>query len=140
MAQCLADGEPDGTKRCVGVEGKNVAEVSDIGMYRDGGTIVFRLSGFTVDGLYRLRTPLQGLPQPLFRDDVQLPFGGEVEVAVLAALRGWLAGETIGDAAIALSELTGLSLWQNLPERLNQVVPLWRIRHVVERLAERVPA
>ena len=115
-----------------------MVNVSGIDAYRDGGTIVFQLTGGRVDGLYRLRTPLAGFPRPLSRDDVWLPLGDAVEVMILSELQQWLSIVGIGNAATALAELDQLSLWQNLPERLSRAVPLWRIRKVVEELSKRV--
>jgi hypothetical protein len=115
-----------------------MAEVSGIGIFRDGGTIEFRLSGTSVDSLYRLRSPVFGNPQLLLRDGEPLPPGGAVEAVVLTELRGWLAGAAVGEAAAALAELSQLTLWQNLPDRLVRVVPLHHIGGVVGRLSERV--
>jgi len=116
-----------------------MAEVTDVEMYRDGGTIEFRISGSEVGGLYRLQTPLQGTPQPLFRDGMRLAFGSADEVAVLAVLRDWLSGAITADVAAALAELDQTPLWQHLPERLVQVIPIHRVRCVAQRLEERVP-
>lgn len=117
-----------------------MVEISDIEIYRDGGTIEFRVSGSTVDGFYRLQTPFLGFPQPLFRDGTQVPFGAAVEAGVLQALRTWLATEMTEQASTALAELDQMPLWHNLPERLDQVVPLHYVRRLVQRLDERVRA
>jgi hypothetical protein len=114
-----------------------MADVSDIKMHRDGGTIEFRVSGSDVDGLYRLQTPFKGTPQPLFRDGRMLDFGSHEEVAVLGVLRAWQAEASTDAVVAAMAELDRLKEWFNLPKKLAAVVPLHRVRTVIQRLRER---
>jgi hypothetical protein len=112
-------------------------DVSEIEMYRDGGTIEFRVRGSDADGFYRLQTPFRGVPEPLFCNEVKLAFGSGEEGRVLAALDSWLK-ETITTAdSAAVDELVATHLWLNLPDRLRKVVPFARIRRVVDKLRQR---
>jgi hypothetical protein len=120
--------------------GERMATVSDIAMIRDGGSIQFRVSNSDANGLYRLQTPLLGTPQPLFKDGSRLEFGSAEEMTVLAALRQWLAASLTKEVLAAMAELHKLPLWQNLPKRLLEVVPLHRVRLVIQRLEERLQA
>jgi hypothetical protein len=114
-----------------------VCEVTDIEIYRDGGTIEFRVLGSEADGYYRLQTPVLGTPEPLFRDGRRLEFGSAEEVAVLTVLQDWLAATATQEALAALSELEAIALWLNLPERLLEVVPLYHVRTVIQRMEKR---
>ena len=111
--------------------------VGDIMIRRDGGTIEFTVEGSDLAGKYRLQTPFLGEPRPLFRDDVQLRIGGPVEAALAAGLRQWLSDAMAADAEEALARLDDLHEWRNLPDDLLRVVPLHRIRSVVEYLEAR---
>src|SRR5438874_2359002 len=99
-------------------------DVSEIEIYRDGGTIEFRLDGSEIDGFYRLQTPFRGVPEPLFRDGVRLDFGSKDEAAILLALECWLQTTVTPDVAAALADLMGLQEWRNLPARLSDVVAI----------------
>jgi hypothetical protein len=106
--------------------------VHDIMMWRDGGTITFTVEGDNLSGRYRLRTPIAGEPRLLFRDDVQVPIGGEAEAVLTSALKRWLSFNI--DDENALARLGELHEWRNLPEDLARVVPLYRIRSVIRYL------
>jgi hypothetical protein len=112
-------------------------DISDVEIYRDGGTLEFRVSGSEVDGFYRLQTPVKGIPEPLFRDEVKLPCGGAEEGKILLVLEQWLTDSITPDAGTALAELEKMRLWLNLPDRLREVVPLYYIRSVAKRLRDR---
>jgi hypothetical protein len=111
--------------------------VSDIMVWRDGGTITFTLDGSQMAGKYRLRTRFGGEPRPLFRDERQLSFGGSDEAAVLANLREWFAASATSHALRALVRLDEMRGWRNLPDDLVRVVPLHRVRDVIECLEAR---
>ena len=111
--------------------------VAGIVMRRDGGTIEFAVDGCDLAGKYRLQTPFLGEPRPLFRDDKRLPIGGPGEAALAASLRRWLSDAVTANAEEALARLDDLSEWRNLPEDLLRVVPLYRIRIVIEYLEAR---
>ena len=112
-------------------------DVSEIEIYRDGGTIEFRVSGGCTDGFYRLQTPFLGTPEPLFKDGRKLEFGSSEEAGVLAALQEWQVLVCTNDVVAALGELDKLKVWLNLPQNLSDVVPIHHIRTVVERLSAR---
>ena len=40
--------------------------IAEIDIFRGGGTIIFTIIDDVLAGQYRLQTPFQGLPQPLF--------------------------------------------------------------------------
>ena len=103
-----------------------MANVTDIEMYRDGGTIEFRVSNSRAGGFYRLQTPFHGTPEPLFKDGIRLDIGSTEELAVLDALRDWLAANSTEEVLALMSELDEVHIWLNLPERLSAVVPLHR--------------
>jgi len=44
--------------------------ILDVQILRDGGTILFTVADDALEGKYRLRTPLSGVPRPLFRGAV----------------------------------------------------------------------
>ena len=111
--------------------------VGEIMVRRDGGTIVFTIDDCDIAGKYRLQTPFLGEPRPLFRDETRLRIGGRDEAAVAAGLRQWLSENTTADADEALARLDGLPEWRNLPDDLARVVPLHRIRSVVNLLEAR---
>jgi hypothetical protein len=109
--------------------------VTDIIILRDGGTILFRIEDPpSLAGKYRLRTPFAGEPRPIFRDEAQLEFGSAEEAALSSALQGWLESRLTPAAGAALRELDELKEWRNLPSRLDEVVPLHRIRDVIRCL------
>jgi hypothetical protein len=112
-------------------------DVSKIEIYRDGGTIEFRLDGSEIDGFFRLQTPFGGVPEPLFRDGVRLEFGSNDEAAVLVALESWLQVAATPVVATAIAELVALREWRNLPSRLSDVVPIRHIQIVAGKLRER---
>ena len=114
-----------------------MAEVTDIGIYRDGGTIQFRVAGSDVDGLYRLQTPFLGVPEPLLKDGRQLDFGSAEEVTVLCILREWLARICTAELHSALVELIELKDWRNRSPSLDGAVPLYRIDTVIKKLNAR---
>ena len=111
--------------------------VGDIMIWRDGGTITFTVDGCDLAGKYRLQTPLTGEPRPLFRDDTQLPIGGPDEAALVASLREWLSATATANTHVALARLDGMREWRNLPDDLDRVVPLHRIRSVIRCLEAR---
>lgn len=111
--------------------------VGDIMIWRDGGTITFAINGCDLAGKYRLQTPLAGEPRPLFRDDALLRIGGPDEAAVLANLREWLSATATAEAHKALARLDGMREWRSLPDDLDRVVPLHRIRSVIRCLEAR---
>jgi hypothetical protein len=114
--------------------------VSDIMIWRDGGTITFVVGDSPVNGKYRLRSPLHGEPRPLFHDDEQIENGGAIEKALLVELRYWFASTVTTDAAEAIRKLDSLREWRNLPDELAKVVPLHWIRTVIRCLEARVAA
>ncbi|MGC3968342.1 MAG: hypothetical protein QM775_13500 [Pirellulales bacterium] len=113
-------------------------DVSDVRMYRDGGTILFRVSGTEIDGGYRLQTPFKGTPRPLFRNEIQLVLGSLDEWKVIEALTQWLDARRTPAVATALEQLRTVP-WRNLPPHLDAVVPEFRIELVVAALRERQP-
>lgn len=115
-----------------------MAQVTDIETIRDGGTILFRLSGTEADGSYRLQTPFLGTPRPLFKGERKLAFGSIEESSVAAVLTEWLDAAASEEVKSCLAELDSLSEWRNLPAHLVKVVPLHRIRTVVRELNQRL--
>jgi len=111
--------------------------IGDIMIWRDGGTITFTIEDSELAGKYRLRTPLAGEPRPLFRDDRQLTLGGPEEMALLAGLRDWLSATATADSQRALARLDGMREWRTLPQDLDRVVPLYRIKSVIKCLEAR---
>jgi hypothetical protein len=114
--------------------------VTDIEIWRDGGTLEFRISNSDVDGFYRLQATDFGVPEPLFKNGVQVEVGSAEECMVLSALQKWLTSVSTPDAVRALMELEKLKLWLNLPERLSEVVPILYVRSIVQRLGARCSA
>lgn len=112
-------------------------DVSEIEIYRDGGSLEFRISGSAVDGFYRLQTPALGMPEPLFKDGQRLELGSLEELGVLAALQEWLATVSANDVVDAMAELDKKKSWLNLADNLSEVVPIYYIRSVVQRLSQR---
>jgi len=112
-------------------------KISDIGMLRDGGTILFTLLGTHNSGRYRLQTPFRGEPRPIFVDDRQLEFGSRAEHELLTQLREWLNQSMTENKVKALHTLDMLKEWRNLPSHLLDAVPLHRIRTVLECLDKR---
>lgn len=112
--------------------------VTEIEIYRDGGTITFRiLDDAELEGSYRLQTPSLGEPRPIFRDEKKLKLRSVRERELATALERWLDAELTPERADALRDLDQLSIWQNLPERLSEVVPLHRVRTVIRCLEAR---
>lgn len=111
--------------------------VSEIMMWRDGGTITFTIDESELAGRYRLRTPFAGEPRPLFRDDIQLMSGGPDETALLAGLRDWWSATATEESHRALAQLDSMVEWRNLSDDLNRAVPLHWIRDVIRCLEER---
>jgi hypothetical protein len=109
-------------------------KISDIEMLRDGGTILFTLSGTPNAGRYRLQTPFRGEARPLFVGDRQLEPGSAAERELVPQLEQWLHQAMTEERQEALSILDGLKTWHNLPNRLLDVVPLHRIRTVLQCL------
>jgi hypothetical protein len=114
-----------------------MAEVNDIDIHRDGGTIEFRVAGSDIDGLYRLQTPFLGVPEPLLKDGRRLDFGSADEVAVLNLLREWLARVSTAELHSALTDLNQLKDWRNRSPELDGAIPLHRIDTVVRKLSAR---
>ena len=115
-----------------------MANVTDIDIWRDGGTIVFSISDSRIDGWYRLRSPVFGVPEPLFREGVQLSLGSTEELAVLLTLEEWMKSSLTEEISEAIVELDAMPLWLNLPERLNAAVPFHRMRTVILRLRDAI--
>ena len=111
--------------------------VTDIMIWRDGGTISFVLDGSTMAGRYRLQAAWHGEPRPFFRDDQQLPCGGPEERAVTVELRAWLEASMTTEIAKALDRLDSLREWRNLPTELDKAVPFHWIRGVIDCLEAR---
>ena len=111
--------------------------ITDIEMFRDGGTIVFTLSGTPNAGRYRLQTPFRGEPRPIFLNDRQLEFGSPAEQELVPQLQAWLDQAMTKDRLNALRKLDTLKEWHNLPNKLLDAVPLHRIRTVLECLIRR---
>ena|SRR6266496_2086540 len=111
--------------------------ISHIDMMRDGGTIVFVVGDGPIAGSYRLQTPLMGLPRPLFKDDHRLEFASREESEIRQALERWLGDQLTPVLSDRLAELNRLPIWQNLPKRLADLVPLHRIQQVIICLKER---
>lgn len=109
--------------------------VSNVQMWRDGGTITFTVESGASEGNYRLQTPRLGEPRPLFRDERRLRLGGPEERALLADLRAWWARASPAEAE-ACRRLDTLE-WRNLPPDLTAAVPLHRMRAVMACLADR---
>jgi hypothetical protein len=105
---------------------------------RDGGTIVFEISGTQCAAKYRLQTPFAGKPEPLFRDEQKLNFGSAEEFEVANQLRGWLDQNLNESRRQHLAELDELKEWRNLPSSLSEVIPYHRIRDVLSVLESRL--
>jgi len=114
--------------------------VSDVMLWRDGGTITFVLSDGASAGNYRLQTPFAGEPRFLFRDEGQLPYGGAAEREVAIVSRAWLQANVTQHVEAALQQLDLLHEWRSLPGDLGAVVPLHRIRTVITCLEARTGA
>jgi len=110
-------------------------DVSDVDMLRDGGTILFRLSGCEDDGAYRLETPFAGEPRILSRNGTKLQSGEIVERRVVHHLEQWLEPQLSPGVVHAPAELDRIPVWKNLPEHLVAIAPVQRIRAVVDYLA-----
>jgi hypothetical protein len=111
--------------------------ITDIEILRDGGTILFTMSGTHNAGQYRLRTPFLGEPRPVFFNDRQLEFGSPAEQDLIPQLQRWLHEAMSEDRQKALRTLDTLKVWRNLPTDLLDAVPLHRIRAVLECLLKR---
>jgi hypothetical protein len=111
--------------------------IVEVEVWRDGGTITFKLVDSPSSGYYRLQTPWRGEPRPLFREDQQLEFGSAEEANVLAALEIWFGDSLTPELSSSLDELDRLQIWLNLPERLSHAVSLHRIRTVIRCLQAR---
>jgi hypothetical protein len=111
--------------------------ITGIEILRDGGTIRFTLSGTQNAGKYRLQTPFQGEPRPIFFNDRQLEFGSPAEQDLIPQLQAWLHEAMSEDRQTALRTLDTLKVWRNLPTDLLDAVPLHRIRTVLECLLKR---
>src|SRR4051812_48163495 len=112
-------------------------KISEIEMFRDGGTIFFTLSGAPNAGRYRLQTPFRGEPRPLFVGDRQLEFGSTAERELIPQLEQWLDQSMTEERQEALRTLDALKTWHQLPAKLLDVVPLHRIRTVLQCLLKR---
>jgi hypothetical protein len=106
-------------------------------IFRDGGTIVFEISGDPLEGKYRLQTPFLGKPEPLFRDERKLEFGSTEEIEVASKLKSWLAENLTAELKLSLAELDALQEWRNLSKKLSQAIPYHRIRYVLQKLESR---
>lgn len=109
--------------------------ITDIEMYRDGGTITFRVVDGPFAGDYRLQTPFRGQPCPLFRDEVRIPMASREERRLLDALRQWFDGLPT-DIRAGVEELDRVS-WVGLSKRLYEFVPQYLVRSVIRCLEER---
>jgi hypothetical protein len=112
--------------------------IREIMIWRDGGTITFTIEDGELAGRYRLRTPSAGEPRPLFRDDRPLAFGGAEETVLLHGLRGWWSATVTPEDTRALARLDSMREWRNLTDELKRVVPLHRVRAVIQCLEERI--
>ena len=112
-------------------------EVSEVDVLRDGGTILFRLTGCDRDGAYRLETPFAGEPRILSHDGTKLQPGDTTECSVVRHLERWLEPQMSPEVVHALAELDRLSVWKNLPEHLVAAVTVHRIRSTVDYLRRR---
>jgi len=106
-------------------------------IFRDGGTIVFEISGDPLEGKYRLQTPFAGKPEPLFRDERKLEFGSPEEIEVASKLKSWLTENLTTELRQSLAKLDALKIWKNLPAKLFRAVPYHRIRYVLQKLESR---
>ncbi len=111
--------------------------VSGIEILRDGGTILFRIHDSPLAGSYQLRTPFDGEPRLIHRDGAALAVGSVEESRLSDELQHWLDTQLTPSVRATLSKLEGLREWRNLPDELVQVIPLVRIRGVIERLRGR---
>jgi hypothetical protein len=114
--------------------------VTDIMIWRDGGTITFTVDDSTMAGKYRLQTPFRGELRPLFRDEQELPRGGSDERALVVELRAWLEASMTNDIVKALKRLDSVRPWRNLPDELVAVVLFHRMRDVIKCLEARCTA
>ena len=114
-----------------------MTSVSDIMTWRDGGTVTFTIMEGSLAGKYRLRTPFAGEPRLLYRDETPLTVGGPDEAALLVGLREWFSATATTNDRDAVSRLEGLHELRNLPEELDRVVTLHRIRSVIACLEAR---
>jgi hypothetical protein len=112
--------------------------ISNVMILRDGGTILFEISGDALGGDYRLQTPFSGKPQPLFRGERKLEFGSAEEMEVASKLKTWLGNNLTDELNQSLAELDDLKEWRNLPEKFSQAIPFHRIRNVLRVLEARL--
>jgi hypothetical protein len=112
-------------------------KITKIDMLRDGGTILFTLSGTPKAGKYWLQTPFGGEPRPLFLGGRQLEFSSAAERELIPQLEQWLHQSMTEERQEALRTLDALKTWHHLPNNLLAVVPLYRIRTVLQCLLKR---
>lgn len=111
--------------------------ITDIEILRDGGTILFTLSGTHNAGKYRLQTPFRGEPRPIFCNERKLEFGSPAEKDLILQLQAWLHDNMSADRERALRTLDALKVWRNPPRDLVDAIPLHRVRTVLECLLKR---
>jgi hypothetical protein len=114
--------------------------IRDIAIYRDGGTIEFRLESHPLAGLYRLPPRWHALRPNLTRDGRELAAGSDEEARVLRLLKTWMRETLSPETATALDELGAMREWRNLPPSLEAAVPIFYIRTVLEYLSGRSAA
>jgi hypothetical protein len=108
--------------------------ITDIKILRDGGTILFTLSGVANVGNYRLQTPFDGEPRPIFFNESRLEFGSAGERELAVQLEAWLRQNLTEDSQKAIDALDILSEWRNLSKPMREVIPLHHIRTVLRCL------
>ena len=112
-------------------------DITDIEVYRDGGTIEFCLSAHPLAGLFRLPPRWSDRPPNLLRDGKELAAASAEERQVLELLREWMLRTLTPDLAKSLSDLDSLREWRNLPPTLASAVPVHYIRTVIDYLSGR---
>jgi hypothetical protein len=110
----------------------SATQVYGIEKLRDGGTILFSISGSKIDGSYRLQTPFRGTPCPLFRDGKQLDLNSTEEQSVAALLSEWYT--TIGVPEWIACKKIQIPVGPDRDKNLPDGIALNRIRYVIEKL------
>jgi hypothetical protein len=122
--------------------------ISDVILFRDGGTITILVSDDPKAGAYTLPTPYHSEPRSIYwnetppddydyRKGKELAIGSLEEAEFLAKLKAWWHLYLTDEIRDDLAYLEGLAEWRNLPERLDKAVTFYRIRRVIEYLAKR---
>lgn len=111
--------------------------ISNIEIFRDGGTITFTISDDALAGDYRLQTPFLGEPRPLLQDQQQLEVGSLEEQQVLEKLKDWIDQQMDDDLVSALQEIATGDSHHPMDERLQRARPFYLLKGVIDCLERR---